>query len=179
MYTLYSIQISAITAGIAILFVLLLVFIEGKIHQSSKLLTIVKHSILIIAMAVLGAVAGFSGGLSRVGTVGNIIPAAMGLLGGITVYLFGVKPHSSSITPIIVIVFAMSLLQGFTKGAETRDRRETFNKIQEACINLYFSPNSMTVEKINLIDETNGKICKAVFFETINKIKEKIKPSKK
>jgi hypothetical protein len=46
--------------------------------------------VLLFGMAIIGSCAGLSGGMSRVGAVGSIIPAMFTLLGGVVIYLFGV-----------------------------------------------------------------------------------------
>jgi len=47
---------------------------------------------ILLALALVGACAGTAGGMSRVGAVGSIVPAFLGLLGGLSIYLFGIDP---------------------------------------------------------------------------------------
>ena len=54
-----------------------------------------EYLILVFTIALLGGVAGYAGGLSRVGVVGDIIPAALSLVGGVSIYIFGISKEKN------------------------------------------------------------------------------------
>ncbi|SIQ43935.1 hypothetical protein SAMN05880590_104113 [Rhizobium sp. RU35A] len=80
--------------------------------------------VLIVGLAVLGAVSGVAGGSSRVGVVGDVIPAALGLVGGVSAYLFGVDRSKGLVASVCAAAFALSLGLGYAAGAGSRTETE-------------------------------------------------------
>ena len=81
--------------------------------------------VLLAGVSILGAVAGVSGGTSRVGVVGDVIPAALALVGGVAVYLFGAEDRSrGEVAAVCAVAFATSLGIGYASGAQARMPRE-------------------------------------------------------
>ena len=106
-----------------------------------------KFRVLCVSMAVtiLGGVAGFAGGLSRVGVVGEIIPAALTFLGGLVVYLFGLKSTDNSSVnngnvAVLVIGFSMGLFLNYAGAAGYRDDSERKQRIVDICVKLFADP---------------------------------------
>lgn len=91
----------------------------------------------IIGVAILGGVSGYAGGLSRTGVVGDIIPAALSLLGGLVVYLFGVDQSKGPRIAILVISFTVALFVNYTAAAKLREPGEQLQKRLEICTRLF------------------------------------------
>jgi len=158
--------VSITTLFVALTVLLLFLYLENRFNSDSKIVLMVKMTILLLSLSILGGVSGYSGGMSRTGVVGDIIPAVLGLLGGISVYLFGVQNNPNIVTPLAVIVFAVSLVAGFSLGTQDREKRETFSGIQKACISLFMSHNVMDEKKLAIANREHGAICTPVFNET-------------
>ena len=88
---------------------------------------------LILGAAFLGAAAGYAGGLSRVGVVGDIIPAALALAGGVSAYLFGVDRSQGVIASVVAAAFGVSLVVSFSAGAERRSHFDLFDHVRTSC----------------------------------------------
>ena len=81
----------------------------------------------VFTFSVLGFVTGKILGNSREAAVGTVIPAILTLLGGITVYVIGVKgPRVQGPVSAMVLCFALSLFFGSHFGAQLRYSYETF-----------------------------------------------------
>lgn len=93
--------------------------------------------VLIFGLATLGAVAGIAGGSSRVGVVGDVIPAALALVGGVTAYLFGVERSKGLIASFCAAAFALSLGIGYAAGAGNRSVTENKAENLAFCRALY------------------------------------------
>jgi len=124
------------------------------------------YFLMIIAISLVGSTAGFSGGMSRVGVVGEIVPAALSLIGGLSLYLFGVKEVKTLFLPISVSVFAVTLVVGFSAGANNREKRQTFELIQKHCLELFMAHDLMDATKLQIAVKTHGKVCAPVFQAT-------------
>jgi len=96
--------------------------------------------ILVVAMAILGSISGFAGGLSRVGVVGDIIPAALALTGGVSAYLFGVDRSKGVIASLCAAAFALSLGFGYSSGASIRGGSERQTAIVQECKTAMLQP---------------------------------------
>lgn len=108
----------AASAGISIVVVFLLTAAFTQREERSKIF------VLIAGLAVLGAVSGVAGGTSRVGVVGDVIPAALGLVGGVSAYLFGVDRSKGLVASVCAAAFALSLGLGYAAGAGSRSEAE-------------------------------------------------------
>lgn len=95
---------------------------------------------LLLGVAIIGAVSGYSGGLSREAAVGDIIPAALALLGGAAAYLFGVNESRGIIASLCAISFAVSLHFGFALGAEERIQHDSHATLREHCLRTFTNP---------------------------------------
>lgn len=96
--------------------------------------------ILVFGLATLGAVSGVAGGSSRVGVVGDIIPAALGLAGGVSAYLFGVDRSKGLIASVCAAAFALSLGFGYATGAGNRAVTDSKSANLEFCRKIYSDP---------------------------------------
>lgn len=93
-----------------------------------------KMVVLVLGVAVIGAVAGFAGGTSRVGVVGDVIPAALVLLGGgLALHLFGVDLSKGVIASVCASAFALALGLGYAMGSGQRGPTERYNTWTETC----------------------------------------------
>lgn len=100
--------------------------------------------VLVLGVTVIGAVAGFAGGTSRVGVVGDVIPAALTLLGGgLAVYLFGVELSKGVIASVCAAAFALALGLGYAMGAGQRGPSERYDSWLEACRTAFTSPDML------------------------------------
>jgi len=85
--------------------------------------------VLVLALATVGAIVGYSGGISRTSVVGDIMPAALGLVGAVALYVFGVDRSRGLIAPICAAAFALALGLGYATGSGQRgdnDRRDAW-----------------------------------------------------
>ena len=67
----------------------------------------VQIAVLLFGVAILGATAGFAGGMSRDGAVGVIIPGALTLVGGVAIYLFGADTTKGAAVSLTAGCFAL------------------------------------------------------------------------
>lgn len=144
----------ALAAGVpAVLFGFVVAALEPKKDIRGVIL-------LLVGVAVIGAVAGTSGGLSRVGAVGDIIPAALALLGGVSVYLFGANKPNGAIVSVCAAVFALSLGGGYTIGAADRSKSDAVNLGAEFCIDLLKEPDVYASESAyQRVILSNARVC--------------------
>ncbi len=92
---------------------------------------------LLFALALVGACAGISGGMSRSAAVGDVIPAFLGVLGGVAVYLFGVDQSRGVIASFGAATLSISLLVGYASGSAFRSTPEDHRNIREHCARAY------------------------------------------
>lgn len=90
-----------------------------------------------MSLAIVGACAGTAGGMSREAAVGSIIPAFLGLLGGLSIYLFGVDRSKGLIASFGVASMALSLIAAYTFGAKIRGTVEDHREIRAICAKAY------------------------------------------
>jgi hypothetical protein len=78
--------------------------------------------LLLVTMSVLGAIIGYLTGISRAPAVGNVLPAALTLVGGLLLYMFGKESQGGRQQVAAVSTFALviGLLTGTLLGAEIR-----------------------------------------------------------
>lgn len=104
-----------------ILPVVLILIVIGAILQRRNLRKAVPViAVIVFTLALTGVVAGYSGGISRVGVVGNLVPAILGLLGGVVIYLFGVDQSKGLIGSIATAALVTGFFLGYSYGAEKR-----------------------------------------------------------
>lgn len=105
-------------------------------------------AVLVLGVAVIGAVAGFAGGTSRTGVVGEVIPAALALLGGgLAVYLFGVDLSKGTLASVCAGAFALALGLGYTMGAGTRGPSERYATWTEACRDVFMAHETLAATR--------------------------------
>ena len=90
----------------------------GKIVRRDE----AKLAVIVVgAMALLGIVTGQLTGQSREPAVGAVLPAVLGLIGGVTVYLFAMKePKTQVLVGLAVVAFSINMLVGTFWGAKLR-----------------------------------------------------------
>lgn len=96
-----------------------------------------KLASLLFALALVGACAGVAGGMSRSAAVGDIIPAFLGLLGAVAVYLFGVDQSRGVIASYGAVALSIALMFGYTNGAASRLIPEDHRDIRGICAKAY------------------------------------------
>lgn len=94
-------------------------------------------AVILAALAVVGACAGTAGGMSRVGAVGSIIPAFLGLLGGLSIYLFGVDRSKGLISSFSAAAIAISLIVSYTVTSQFRNVGDDHRDIRAHCARAY------------------------------------------
>jgi len=77
-----------------------------------------------LPFAIVGIVAGYMTGLSRQAAVGALVPAALTLIGGVGVYLYGKSRKSALISTFTILNFTILLLFGVMLGAHERQMSE-------------------------------------------------------
>lgn len=93
-------------------------------------------SAVLAATASLGVVMGFTSGMSRDPVVDAVAPALIGLVGGLSVYVFSLEKQGSIIVGIGVAVMILSLLVGIVWGATQRNFVEKRQICFEAAVEL-------------------------------------------
>ncbi|MBL4811887.1 MAG: hypothetical protein JKX69_05895 [Rhodobacteraceae bacterium] len=117
-------------AGAAILLVIALPKLGEKKHDHA----LVESALLMLALGVLGSAAGLAGGLSRVGVVGDIYPAALVFMGSAAAYLFGTDRTKGLLVAISAVVFSIALFIGYEEGATRRNFAEEQRALRSVCL---------------------------------------------
>jgi len=79
-----------------------------------------------LPIVMLGFASGYLTGISRVAAVGNLIPAMLTLVGGLSIFLF--KTRSDSVTRSVgfsIFMFGFSIFYGIQVGAFDREYQQT------------------------------------------------------
>lgn len=109
--------------ALPLLVTLFLIWFSTKklIHRSQ----LSKLFIIVFAFSLLGVVTGQITGMSRAPAVGAVLPAILSLVGGVLVYLIGVKgQRTQAFLAIATIGMVSCLLIGTFWGAKSRDLYE-------------------------------------------------------
>lgn len=127
-----SIERAFITAGIAAAFsviVCVFVFTVAKVSgREAKQLPLI--CLVAFVFGVLALVTGIITGASRSVTVGQVLPAALGLIGAIALYVI-TKSHSEApIAASAVTAFSLLLLVGTVLGSYERVRYAAYEDAQ-------------------------------------------------
>ena len=89
--------------------------------------------VAIFALSLLGITAGQLTGLSRTSAVGTVLPAVLTLVGGMVVYLVGVKRvRSQRLICLAVVGLTLNLLVGGYWGSSSRIAFDVYNNSPEA-----------------------------------------------
>ncbi|MCA0870236.1 hypothetical protein LCL97_05345 [Seohaeicola saemankumensis] len=126
---------------------------------------------LMFGLAILGTIAGLAGGTSRVGVVGDIVPAALALIGSVSVYVFGVQPKNGMIVSFSAAAFALSLGLGYAAGAGKRGPIDAYDRRVAFCETLLSDAKILTSDiAMYRVAVLHGETCSNVlgteFFQT-------------
>lgn len=120
--------------------------------------------VLLAGLAAVGATAGLAGGLSRVGAAGEIVSAALGLLGGVVVWLFAADRSKGVIVSISAIAFSLALFNGYFEAAARRSSPESYLFWREKCFAVYTSKDIADNSKLSAVaDASFGSLCAQIF----------------
>lgn len=125
-------KIAALTGGAGGF--ILLVLALPKLGQSAHRLALLESALLMLALGVLGGAAGLAGGLSRVGVVGDIYPAAFVFMGSASAYLFGTDRTKGLLVAISAVVFSIALFIGYEEGATRRNFADEQRALRTVCL---------------------------------------------
>lgn len=76
--------------------------------------------IILLSFSSLGMATGYLTGLSRESAVGDVIPATLSLIGGLSIYMIGKNKESRIPVSLSVLVFSVCLILGTSWGAVLR-----------------------------------------------------------
>ncbi|QFT95413.1 hypothetical protein FIU86_21350 (plasmid) [Roseovarius sp. THAF9] len=120
---------------------------------------------LLLALALVGACAGFAGGMSRASAVGDVIPAFLGLLGVVGVYLFGVDQSRGIIASFGAAALSIALLIGYASGSQYRAKPEDHRDIRAHCARAYTDADLLGNEAaFERFRQQMGNLCDASMF---------------
>jgi len=124
-------------------------------------------AVIVFSLALTGVIAGFSGGISRVGVVGNLVPAILGLLGGVVIYLFGVDQSKGLIGSIATTALVSGFFLGYNYGAEKRVSLQVVEDQRAFCSTVFGNsgPFSTPEGRIMLIGDFRDDCLKAFKFK--------------
>lgn len=104
-----------------------------------------------LALATLGIAAGTLTGLSRDSAVGAVMPAVLSLVGGLTLYMLGLKHGDARLVSGCAIALSLSLLLGAVWGAVLRSDAEHEEVIWQAAQER--DKTSLPRRKLEALDE--------------------------
>ncbi|OIQ43070.1 MAG: hypothetical protein BM560_02520 [Roseobacter sp. MedPE-SWde] len=163
----FDLPIIALSVALAVLIVGVLAFFFSKPSERKSLF------ILIFGLATLGAVAGVAGGTSRVGVVGDVIPAALALAGGVAAYLFGVDQTKGLVASFCAAAFALALGTGYATGAGNRAVADNKDENLEFCRSLYSQSNFWKDDRSFCRMATIfGEQCNWIIADSLSKVPE-------
>ncbi len=123
----------------------LLPFVISLVVEKEKWRIII---VMLSALALVGASAGIAGGMSRTAAVGDIIPAFLGLLGGVAIYLFGVDSSKGLIASFGAAALSISLIVSYSLASKYRnDASEDQRNIRAICAKAYTNADLLGNEK--------------------------------
>jgi hypothetical protein len=119
---------------------------------------------LLLGISAIAATAGVTGGLSRDGAVGEVIAAALGLLGGVVVYVFGVDRSKGMIASICAFTFSLTLVVAYFEAAARRGAPESYAFWRERCIDKYIDKDVLGDDTAFVVmDQSIGELCAGIF----------------
>ena len=119
----------------------LVIAVTANLIARQGLRTHLQVAMLLFGVAMLGATAGFAGGMSREAAVGSIIPAALTLVGGISVYLFGADNTRGAAVSLTAACFALALFLGYSSSSQLRAIGDEFRDLRDRCVAAYVDPD--------------------------------------
>jgi hypothetical protein len=127
--------------------------------------------ITLFGLASIGATVGIIGGLSRVGVVGEIMAATLGLLGAVAVWIFAADHSKGTIVSVCVITFSLSLFIGYFEGASRRPFPESYIFWRKHCADKFADKDLINDPKtFAIMDHSIGKLCSGIFNNERNLI---------
>ena len=131
---------------------------------------------LLFALALVGACAGFAGGMSRAAAVGDVIPAFLGLLGAVGVYLFGVDQSRGIIASFGAASLSIALLIGYAAGSAYRATPEDHRDIRAYCAQAYTDADLLGDEAaFKRFRDRMGRFCDASMYWRVKTAKKESK----
>jgi len=113
-------------------------------ERRRKLGDLINIIIILFALALLGACAGFAGGMSRASAVGDVIPAMFALLGGVSLYIFGLNMSRGIIASVSSACLALSLFLAYSFGSQLRHKGDEYRDLRNWCMTVYTEPDILT-----------------------------------
>ncbi len=101
----------------------------------------------LFVMALFGGLVGFQGGNSRIGVVGDVIPAVVTLVAGVAAYLFGVSERKPGplLFPLLG-AFVATLFMGYSMGSANRAGAQSEALADEQCFKALTDPEILKSE---------------------------------
>lgn len=121
----------------------------------------------LLVVALFGALVGFHGGNSRVGAVGDLIPAVVTLVAGFAAYMFGLpgKEPGPYLFPMLGS-FIVTLFMSWSIGAANNAGNEQHAKLQNQCIKVFGNPEILGSEiALKNAKAEFGEFCMEAFGE--------------
>lgn len=114
------------------------------------------------ALALIGSAVGVVGGMSRVGVVGNVVPAVLGLFGMVALYLFGIERSKGVTASIGAAALSISLVASYDITAELRERESDGpREIRTICSKAYTNPDLLANPiALQNFERKFGRYCK-------------------
>ena len=75
--------------------------------------------------------------MSREPTVGTIIPAIIGLFGGVALYLFGVDRSRGAVVSLMAACLSMSVFSAYAVSAQLRGYSDELRDLRDHCVGAY------------------------------------------
>lgn len=119
--------------------------------------------VLLISIGILGGVVGFSGGMSREAAVAAVIPAALTLVGGVALYIFGADMSRGAIVSIAAGCFALSLFFNYAAASQLRTLGSDYRELRDKCFAAYADGELMGSDSgAARFEAAFGKMCASV-----------------
>ena len=146
----------------------LMPFIISLVVQKEKWKIII---VMLGALALVGSSAGIAGGISRTAAVGDIVPAFLGLLGGVSIYLFGVDSSKGLAASFGTAALSISLIASYTLASKFRhDASEDQRDIRAICAKAYTNADLLRNEQAyKIFNNQMGKLCNQSMYWKIGR----------
>ena len=113
------------TSGLVAVTVGLFMVVSGRHRENGLMTRTVRLAWLSgVPFAIVGIAAGYMTGLSRESAVGALIPAALTIIGGLGIYLYGKSKRAAILATFTILNFTILLLIGILFGAGQRSESE-------------------------------------------------------
>ncbi len=123
--TTVQITVTALSyaGAIALVSAILLAAVESKFDGYFRSFGKIFGTLLLfsVPISIIAFISGFLTTASRTSAVGNLIPAALALMGGLNIYVFGTDNRFKLLVGYCVTLFALLLLLGTQYGAFRRE----------------------------------------------------------